>query len=145
MSAVNSLTQASTFGVWTTQSSPQSSTNSASQQVLKFYFQRSGEYMQGICRFEDSFGFMMPLFKSLLGLGTSNWLEVTFSPETKTAYFIFPKSEVKSVENKLNAIHELLIRELHFKSVLSQLIVNKKRFQKEQALLNASLGIKQQD
>lgn len=142
MSALNSLSQASTFGVWTIQSEPQVLQSNPSKELMKFYFQESGEYMQGICRFESSYGFLMPLFKSLVRLGAKSWLEVNYSQEEKSSYFLFPKSKVNNVDKLLNSIHLLLDKELQFKSSLNQLITNKKRFLAEQALLTSSLGIK---
>lgn len=142
MSALNSLSQASTFGVWTVQSDPEVQQSIPSKELMKFYFQESGEYMQGICRFEPSFGFIIPLFKSLVRLGAKSWLDVNYSQEEKSFYFLFPKNKVKDADNLLNSIHLLLDKEIKFKSSLNQLISNKKRFLAEQALLTASLGIK---
>jgi hypothetical protein len=142
MSALNSLTQASIFGVWTIQSDPKVLQSNPSKELMKFYFQESGEYMQGICRFEPSYGYIMPLFKSLVRLGTKSWLEVNYSSQEKSFYFLFPKNKVKEVDKLLNSIHLLLDKELQFKSSLNQLISNKKRFLAEQALLASSMGIK---
>lgn len=125
---------------WTVTSTPELIRfNLGQQEILKIFSQPIANKMQGMCRFERGFEKLLPLFRGLILLGKPSSLSLIYDFDRAQAFFTFSQSESQEVERFFNSVIELLKKELKFKQILEKVIENNRRFQAEQALLQASL------
>lgn len=111
------------------------------QEIVKIFNQKSDKVMQGMCKFEDKFEFLYPLFRGLSEAGKPKNLSLRFSSTDKAAYFHYPESSLSEVSVFFSQLILLLQNEVKFKQVLKKVITNRKHFDSEQFLLqNAMLG-----
>lgn len=111
------------------------------QDIVKIFNQQSGTIMQGICKFEDGFKTLYPLFKGLSEAGKPKSLNISFSATEKTAFFHYPVADDQEVTSFFSKLILYLQHELKFKKVLKELIANSNHFKTEQVLLqNAMMG-----
>ncbi len=106
---------------------------------LQISFKPAGNQMQGMCRFEKGFEQLLPLFKGLISLGKPISLSLIYGVEQPQVFFTFSRSEKQVVVGFFIQIINLLKKEVRFKEILKKVLENKKRFQSEQALLQAAL------
>lgn len=109
------------------------------QEILKIFSQPVGNQMQGMCRFGKGFEQLLPLFRGLVLLGKPKSLSLIYEVEQAQVFFTFSQSEKQEVVRFFNQILNLLKKEIRFKEILKKVIENSKRFQSEQALLQAAL------
>lgn len=109
------------------------------QDFLRMDFQNTGINMQGMCSFEKGFEGLFPLLKGFMALGKPDWLIVTWSKSEKTAFFYFPQEKEQEVKDFLGRVIAMLEKEIQFKTVLEQVILNRKRFATEQVILVKAL------
>ncbi len=111
------------------------------QEIVKIFNQQSGMIMQGMCKFEDSFVALYPLFKGLSEAGKPRSLNLRFSAAEKTVFFHYPVSSHPEVSLFLSKLILFLQNEVKFKKVLKEVIINSNHFKSEQFLLqNAMMG-----
>ncbi|MDO8965879.1 hypothetical protein [Algoriphagus sp.] len=125
---------------WTVSNSPElAKIKVSNQEILKIFSQPVANHMQGMCRFENGFEQLLPLFRGLILLGKPNSLSLIYDFDHAQVFFTFSKTEEKAVVHFFNQIIELLKREVKFKEILSKVIENNRRFQAEQSLLQLAL------
>lgn len=111
------------------------------QEIVKIFNQKTGVIMQGMCKFEKGFEVLYPLFKGLTEAGKPKSLNLRFSFSDKTAHFHYPESAQFEVSVFFSKVVLLLQKEVKFKKVLKEVIINRKHFLAEQFLLqNALMG-----
>lgn len=125
---------------WTVSTSPDLAQFSVgNQSILKIFSQPVANQMQGMCRFEKGFEQLLPLFRGLILLGKPKSLSIIYDFDRSQAFFTFSQNEKMEVVRFFNQVIELLKKEVKFKEILEKVILNKKRFQAEQGLLNSAL------
>ncbi|MEB2779199.1 hypothetical protein U3A58_02250 [Algoriphagus sp. C2-6-M1] len=111
------------------------------QEIVKIFNQKSDRVMQGMCKFEEKFDFLYPLFRGLSEAGKPKSLKLRFSSSDKAAYFHYPESSQSEVSVFFSQLILHLQNEVKFKQVLKKVITNRMHFNSEQFLLqNAMLG-----
>ena len=111
------------------------------QEIVKIFNQKSGMVMQGMCKFEEKFENLYPLFRGLSEAGKPQSLNLRFSASDKAAYFHYPESSQSEVSLFFSNMILLLQNEVKFKKVLREVLNNKNHFISEQILLqNAMMG-----
>lgn len=125
---------------WTVTSTPESVDYSFEQQeILKVFVQPVANKMQGMCRLENGFEKLMPLFRGLLLMGKPVTLSLIYDFSNSQVFFTYSQHENKEVERFFAQVILLLKKEVRFKQILEKVIANNRKFQVEQALLQASL------
>ncbi|RAI93963.1 hypothetical protein [Algoriphagus yeomjeoni] len=109
------------------------------QEIVKIFSQKSGLMMQGICRFESPFEILFPLFKGLSESGKPKSLNLRFSSEEKAAFFYYPEANHAAVSQFFSELVLLLQKEVKFKKVLKEVIINRNHFRSEQFLLQHAM------
>lgn len=109
------------------------------QHVLKIFSQKTGFVMQGMCRMEEGFEALYPLFRGLCEFGTPEWLNLRFSGTDQAAFFHYPESKKQEMDGFFGRLTGLLQKEVQFKKVLKEVIINRNIFKAEQALLHSVL------
>lgn len=107
--------------------------------ILKVSVQSFGNKMQGMCRFEQGFEPLLPLFRGLILLGKPKTLSLIYDFPNSQVYFSYSLGERVEVEQFLNQVIRMLKSEVRFKRILRQIITSKRRFQSEQALIQSAL------
>ncbi|PZX53975.1 hypothetical protein LV84_03083 [Algoriphagus ratkowskyi] len=111
------------------------------QEIVKIFNQKSGLVMQGMCKFDESFEFLFPLFKGLSEAGKPRSLNLSFASSEKAVYFHYPESNQSEVSSFFSQLILHLQNEVRFKKVLKEIIRHRKHFLSEQILLqNAIMG-----
>ncbi|WP_192350008.1 hypothetical protein [Algoriphagus sp. Y33] len=112
------------------------------QEVMKIFNEKSGIVMQGMCKFEECFEELYPLFRGLSEGGKPKSLDLGFSPSDKSVYFHYPAPSHPEVTLFFSRLVSLLEKEVKFKKVLKEVIGNRRHFNSEQFLLqNALMGL----
>ncbi|UZD23632.1 hypothetical protein PBT90_09545 [Algoriphagus halophytocola] len=109
------------------------------QQVLRVFNQKSGEIIQGVCKFESGFEFLFPLFRGLSAAGKPSFLKLNFSTSEQAAFFHYPISKRAEADLYFAQLIGLLNNEIKFKKILKEIILNRNVFKAEQSLLHSSL------
>lgn len=109
------------------------------QEIIKIFNQRSGLVMQGMCKFEDKFDALYPLFRGLSTAGKPKSLNLSFSSGERAAYFHYPEANKSEVSHFFSKLILLLQDEVKFKKVLKEIIVNRNHFKSEQFLLQRAM------
>ena len=111
------------------------------QEIVKIFNQKSGLIMQGMCKFEDGFELLYPLFRGLSEAGKPQCLSLRFSHVERVAFFHYPASSHDEVSSFFSHLILLLQNEVKFKKVLKEIIINRNQFLSEQFLLqNTMMG-----
>ena len=111
------------------------------QEIVKIFNQKSGIVMQGMCKFDDKFEILYPLFRGLSEAGKPQGLSMKFSAIDKAVYFHYPETSHYEVAQYFSNLIFLLQSEVKFKKVLKEIIINRNHFKSEQYLLqNAMMG-----
>ena len=141
MSALSyqSASSTSLFNVTVGRNSKVSQISANQQDLVKFFNQKTGDMMQGMCRLEQNFQTLYPLFRGLISLGKPSSLILTFSPEEKSIFYSFRAESLPEVEQFFTRILTLLQKEVKFKKVLKEIIENRLQFKAEQRLLHSAL------
>ncbi|MBN3581779.1 hypothetical protein JYB64_05225 [Algoriphagus aestuarii] len=141
MSALSYQTPASQslFNVALGSSSRFSQVSVSQKEMVKIFSQKSGEMMQGMCRMDQGFDSLFPLFKGLIRLGKPKSLTLTYSNEEKSIFYSFREEDQLEVEQFFARVLALLQKEVKFKKVLKEIIENRLRFKSEQSLLQTAL------
>lgn len=109
------------------------------QEIVKIFNQKSGMVMQGMCKFEEKFDILYPLFRGLSEAGKPKSLNLRFSSAEKAAYFYYPETNQTEVARFFSEIILLLQKEVKFKKVLKEIIINRNHFRAEQFLLQNAM------
>ncbi|WP_057936566.1 hypothetical protein [Algoriphagus resistens] len=109
------------------------------QEIVKIIHKKSGMVMQGMCQFEEGFEGLYPLFRGLSEAGKPKNLSLRFSAADKTAYFHYPQANHQDVSLFFAELILLLQKEVKFKNVLKEVIINRNHFKAEQYLLQNSM------
>ena len=109
------------------------------QEIVKIFNQKSGLVMQGMCKFEENCEALYPLFRGLSEAGKPKSLNLRFSSAEKTAYFYYPVANQREVSSFFSELILLLQKEVKFKKVLKEVIVNRNQFNSEQFLLQNAM------
>lgn len=109
------------------------------QEIVKIFNQKSGLVMQGMCKFDESFEFLYPLFKGLTEAGKPRSLNLRFSSSENAAYFHYPVSSQSEVSQFFSQVILHLQNEVKFKKVLKEVIINRNQFLSEQFLLQSAM------
>lgn len=109
------------------------------QEIVKIFNQKSGLVMQGMCKFEEKFEALYPLFRGLSEAGKPKSLNLRFSSVDKTAYFYYPETSHSEVSHFFSELILLLQKEVKFKKVLKEVILNQNHFKSEQVLLQNAM------
>ena len=141
MSALSYQTPAtsSLFNVTLGSNSRFSQVSVSQKEMVKIFNQKSGEMMQGMCRLENGFDSLFPLFRGLIRLGKPKSLHLTFSNEERSIFYSFKEEDQTEVEQFFARVLALLQKEVKFKKVLKEIIDNRLRFKTEQSLLQTAL------
>ncbi|MDR7128179.1 hypothetical protein J2X69_000507 [Algoriphagus sp. 4150] len=135
-------TKASSFDQVLSLANGNSKITANQQEIVKIFNQKSGMVMQGMCKFEEHFEELYPLFRGLSEAGKPNKLNLRFSSSEKVAYFHYPESNHPEVSLFFSRLLSLLQKEVKFKKVLKKVISNRNHFNTEQFLLkNAMMGL----
>lgn len=109
------------------------------QEIVKIINEKSGMVMQGMCKFEERFEVLYPLFRGLSEAGKPKNLSLRFSTPDKTAYFHYPEANHHEVSLFFSQLILLLQKEVKFKKVLKEVIINRNHFKAEQYLLQNAM------
>lgn len=109
------------------------------QEIVKIFNQKSGMIMQGLCKFEEKFEALYPLFRGLSEAGKPKSLNLRFSPAEKAAYFYYTEANQTEVAEFFSEIVLLLQKEVKFKKILKEVIINRNHFRSEQSLLQNAM------
>ncbi|SFT51925.1 hypothetical protein SAMN04489724_1119 [Algoriphagus locisalis] len=109
------------------------------QEIIKIFNQKSGMVMQGMCKFEENSEVLYPLFKGLSEAGKPKSLNLRFTSAERAAYFYYPESSQAEVSKFFSELILLLQKEVKFKKVLKEVIINRNQFRSEQFLLQNAM------
>ncbi|PZX47807.1 hypothetical protein [Algoriphagus chordae] len=109
------------------------------QEIVKIFNQKSGLVMQGMCKFEEGFEALYPLFRGLSEAGKPKSLNLRFETSDKSAFFHYPVSSQDEVSIFFSQLILLLQKEVKFKKVLKEVITNLNQFKAEQSLLQYAM------
>ncbi|MEP0712898.1 hypothetical protein [Algoriphagus sp.] len=109
------------------------------QEVVKIFSQPAGMVVQGLCKFEEEFQFLYPLFKGLSEAGKPKDLNLSFSSSDRIAYFYYPTTSHPEISLFFSQLIVLLQNEIKFKKVLKEVITNRNHFLTEQSLLHRAM------
>lgn len=109
------------------------------QEIVKIFNQKSGILMQGMCKFEGRYEILYPLFKGLSAAGKPKSLNLSFSSKEKTAFFYYPEANHAEVSQFFSELVLLLQKEVKFKKILKEVIINRNHFRSEQFLLQHAM------
>ena len=109
------------------------------QDILKIFSQPQANLMQGMCRFENGFEQLLPLFRGLVLLGKPGSLSFIYEMNQSRVFFTYAIAEQERVRLFFDRIIQLLQKEVKFRQILDKVIANNRRFQAEQSLLQAAL------
>ena len=125
---------------WTISSPPESlDFRYENQEIIKLFVQPVSNVMQGMCRLETGFEKLLPLFKGLISMGKPSTLSLIYDVDNSQIFFTYSLGESKTVERFFTQVISLLKKEVRFKQILEKVIQNNRKYQAEQALLQASL------
>ena len=125
---------------WTISTSPESLDFSINnQEIIKLSVQPVSNVMQGMCRLETGFEKLLPLFKGLISMGKPSTLSLIYDTHNSQVFFSYSLGETTIVERFFTQVISLLKKEVRFKQILEKVIQNKRKYQAEQALLQASM------
>ena len=109
------------------------------QEIIKVFNQKKEMGMQGVCRFDEKFEVLYPLFRGLSEAGKPKNLKLRFSSEEKAVYFGYPESDQSEVSHFFSELVLVLQKEVKFKKILKEVIINRNRFKAEQFLLHHAM------
>ena len=109
------------------------------QEIVKIFNQKSGMVMQGMCKFEEKFENLYPLFRGLSEAGKPQSLNLRFSSVEKAVYFYYPEVDQTEVTQFFSELVRVLQKEVKFKKILKEVIINRNRFRSEQFLLHNAM------
>ena len=109
------------------------------KEIVKIFNQNAGMVMQGMCKFEQDFEYLYPLFRGLSEAGKPASLNLRFSSSEKSVYFHYPLSSQIEVSLFFSQLILHLQNEVKFKKVLKEVIVNRNQFKSEQFLLQNAM------
>ncbi|WPR76981.1 hypothetical protein [Algoriphagus sp. NG3] len=109
------------------------------QNIFQMVNQKSDLAIHGMCKFDEQFEILYPLFRGLSEAGKPKSLNLRFSPVERAVYFQYPEASQKEVSVFFAELHTLMQKEVLFKQLLKKVIVNRNRFRSEQFLLQNAL------
>ena len=109
------------------------------QEIVKISTQKVGMVMQGMCKFDEKFEILYPLFRGLSEAGKPKSLNLRFSSVEKAAYFYYPEVDQNEVSQFFSELVLVLQKEVKFKDILKEVIINRKRFRSELFLLQNAM------
>ncbi|MFL0683564.1 MAG: hypothetical protein ACK4SF_13865 [Algoriphagus aquaeductus] len=125
---------------WTVSTSPESvNFHFGQQDILKISSQPIANKMQGMCRFENGFEKLLPLFRGLILLGKPSSLSLIYDFTRAQVFFTYAHTEAQEVDKFFGKVIDMLKNEVRFKQILEKVIQNNRKYQAEQALLQTAL------
>ncbi len=109
------------------------------QDIFQMFNQKSDLVIQGMCKFDEQFETLYPLFRGLSEAGKPKSLNLRFAPVERAAYFHYPEANQKEVSVFFAELNTLLQKEVLFKQLLKEVIINRNIFRSEQFLLQNAL------
>lgn len=92
-----------------------------------------------MCRFENGFEKLLPLFRGLILLGKPSSLSLIYDFTRAQVFFTYAHTEAQEVDKFFGKVIDMLKNEVRFKQILEKVIQNNRKYQAEQALLQTAL------